>query len=154
MDNAKIKIRLATIMDAIGLYKCNKRNLPLYYTPFEYIFRTNNPSNRVALVESDDEIIGFIVGEFQKENFHILSFGVNEEHRRKKLGTKLIQFVTDNVKDICKNVSLYVHLDNSDAIKFYQKIGFEVETHLKNYYNGILENAITQDAYRMVRKID
>jgi GNAT superfamily N-acetyltransferase len=51
---------------------------------------------------------------------------VHPEHRHKKVGTKLIQYVIDYAKEIgCKRITLLTDGDNTLAHEFYLKSGFK-----------------------------
>lgn len=56
-----------------------------------------------------------------------------------KIGSKLIEFVFDKVKSIPNLYDIYlnVHVKNEDAIKFYQKFGFEIVETIPDYYKQI-----------------
>jgi|AntRauTorckE6833_2_1112554.scaffolds.fasta_scaffold04920_7 ribosomal-protein-alanine N-acetyltransferase len=149
----KIIIRLANLYDLSEISKCNKRNLPLYYSLVEYFLLYEDSNNIIALAEYKGKIIGFIVGRYQKEeDFHILTFGIDEKYRRFGLGTKLMDFTSQQIKN-SKNLTLNVHRANEKAINFYKKYGFKEIEILKNYYKGHLKDTWTQDAFLMSKSL-
>lgn len=149
------KIRHAITSDSSSLSLINKEVLPISYSQIEYIFMVYNPYNLVLVIEeSNGTIIGYLAGEFSGSNFHILSIGVVKEHRRKGLGSRLIKYLEGSVKNYCTTVSLNVHLGNKNGIRFYRDSGFKVKKVLKGYYNGVLKDAKTQDAYNMLKYLD
>ena len=92
----------------------------------------------VFTVESNIE--GYIIID---TDGHIASIAVNKKYRRMGIGTKLIN------KSTRKPLTLNVHVENKDAIKFYKKNGFREKDRLVNYYDGALEGS--NDAIKMVR---
>ena len=53
---------------------------------------------------------------------------VDEEHRGKGIGTKLLTFIKDYSKSIgCTDLRLTVNEENKDAIKMYEKFGMTVK---------------------------
>jgi ribosomal-protein-alanine N-acetyltransferase len=87
------------------------------------------------------EIVGYAVGEKDKDSGLIVSVAVKKEWRRRGIGRKLIEKLLENFKkEGMKIVFLHVREENRDAINFYQALGFKIIELVENYYsNG--ENA-------------
>lgn len=72
--------------------------------------------------------------DIDKPAFYILYLNVNDKYMRRGIGTLLLNEVINqaSIKG-CKAVSLYVKVDNTDAIKFYesQKFFISLFTHKK-----------------------
>ena len=111
-----IQIRKAKIFDARTITDLSASILPISYSLFEIIaFITLGYNILVSTV--NDDIVGYIIADYKP---HIMSFGVNPQYRRKGLGSALIKglFKCNDGKDI----TLYVHADNTAAIIFYKKM--------------------------------
>lgn len=67
---------------------------------------------------------------------------VNEEHRKKGIADKLLNYLFSKYDYGC---SLEVRCDNIEAINLYRKHNFEIECIRNNYYGNI-------DGYLMIRK--
>jgi len=149
-----IKIEKAQLADCIAIHECNKRNLPIYYSPYEIALMVKNLTHLVVVSKIFGNIASYLIGECQNGgNFHILSIGVDYEVRRMGIGRKMIDFILGQIVPKYKTISLFVHSDNSGAVKFYQKYGFKIEKTVQNYYSGHLKDVKTQDAHRMVYHI-
>jgi ribosomal-protein-alanine N-acetyltransferase len=95
------------------------------------------------------KIIGFVVGlEVVPGTLKIPMLAVKKEYRKQGIGSALLNnFLEEAALQNIKQADLEVKKDNKQAIKFYQKHGFEiVETISKFYQNG-------EDAYIMRRAI-
>jgi len=84
----------------------------------------------VALV--NDEVIGWIaIKPYKLLGFsHVgeLRMGILREHRRKEIGSKLLQSALEYSKRTgIEKIELYVHVSNTAAIAFYKKHGFFTE---------------------------
>lgn len=98
-----------------------------YYTGEDIICRING-NRKVFLIVEDENLAGYIYTEVEPEygEGSIEFFAVQEEQRRKRIGTRLITgalkwlFSFENIKKI----TLCVNLENSNAIKLYKHIGF------------------------------
>jgi len=98
-------------------------------------------------------IIGAICCRVQEDKIYIMTLGVLPSYRGRKVGSKLVQSVLDYVaseesKGLVKDgdgdgdgnggikeVMLHVQISNDDAIKFYERLGFEKDPKMvENYY--------------------
>lgn len=95
----------------------------------------SNSSQVVLVAEENKVIIGFLYGYIKKYTgffrrrivAHISDIAVNEEHRRKGVGTALMErFENDFAKPNDSNdLSLFVHIKNKGGTEFYNHLGFE-----------------------------
>lgn len=84
--------------------------------------------------EIDNEVIGFICGYFLDGIGEIYNFVVDEKYQRQGIGTELLNeiILINNAYDI----NLEVRANNTKAINFYKKNGFEQISIRKNYYSN------------------
>ena len=149
-----VKIRKSRFTDVLSICRCNKAVLPISYSISEYISFMMDKSILLYVAEDlDQNIIGYILSQYDKKFTHILSIGVYEKYQRLGIGTMLINFLESNVNNLTDNLSLNVHVENIKAIKFYEKIGFSKKETLENYYSGNLKNVKSQSAYRFEKKL-
>ena len=91
-----------------------------------------------SLVYYDNGIKGIIVYDLLYDRIEIEYIIVDKKHRKCGIGTKLLKEIE---KNNIKNITLEVRESNIEAIDFYKKNGFKIETIRKNYYgneNGYL----------------
>jgi len=129
--------------------KLASETLPERYNPslFNYFYETFPQGFRVA--EKFHKIVGFIVGvKTTPDTARILMLAVAKQHRRYGVGQSLLnQFLKELTLQNMKQIELEVRIDNKQAIKFYQKHGFDIIDAITNFYqNG-------EDAYLMKRAI-
>ena len=78
----------------------------------------------------------------------MVSIAVLPEHRRKGLGTALLQTAFERMKDRgCQEVYLEVRVTNEEAIRVYEKLNFVKVRTIEYYYSD------GEDAYVMARKL-
>ena len=94
----------------------------------------------------DSNLVGFIHINKLYENMDIINIIVNKDYRYKGIGTKLLNYIVDNYKDI-NNIMLEVRESNNTAIEFYKKNGFKIINVRKKYYGN-------EDALIMKRDVD
>ena len=100
------------------------------------------------VAEDKGKILGYAIGEVQKDCGKIISIAVHPAWRKKGVGKKLANFYIEHLKKKnLKEIFLRVRKNNLAAISFYKNLGFQILKTIKNYYqNG-------DDADLMERKI-
>ena len=103
--------------------------------------------SKCKVIEINNSIIGFITYSIIYDRAEIIDIIIKEEFRNKGYAKKLIEEVIVELKNNqCKNITLEVN-EKNPAVKFYKKIGFEIVSIRKGYYNG-------QDGYLMEKKLE
>lgn len=149
-----IKIRRSEPKDSIVLSELNKKCLPIYYSPMEYMAITLSLKYITLVAEENEKIIGYLLAmiNLKDHNYHIMSFGVDEAHRRHGIGSMLVNNLANMRTKEINNITLYVHSENEQGIQFYKKNGFQIMETKLNYYGGSLK-AKSQDAHKMKKDI-
>lgn len=116
---------------------------------FEKLFHIETEINSeyaiVIVSENSGKIDGFLYAVSLVDNIDLLSIVVDINHRGKKIGSLLLEYLIANyVKD--QTITLEVDVNNVVALSLYKKYGFVVENIRKGYYNGV-------DAYLMKRGV-
>lgn len=108
----------------------------------------NIGTSRKFVLLAEDKVVGFLEYEVLFDTAEIFMIAVHKEFQGRKLGKMLMEFCVENLKtEGVKYVYLDVATNNTKAIEFYKKHGFEVVYIRKNYYrNGT-------DAYVMKKDI-
>ena len=104
---------------------------------------TFNAFNKILVYIEDNNILGFIDYSKMYENMEINYIFVIEKYRNKGIASKLLKYIIENNE--FSNITLEVNINNTNAIKLYEKFDFKTISIRKGYYNGI-------DAYLMERR--
>lgn len=109
------------------------------YTP-EMFLHYYHILSETFLVFEEGKVLGYIIF---KPNGHVISLAVNPAHRRKGIGTHLMNACESR----CKKDGLFVEVREGNiwAQKFYEKLGFQLKSRIRLYYG-------TEDAYVMEKK--
>ena len=91
-----------------------------------------------------EKIAGFITVEMTREGYgHIITIDTRAAHRRKGLGTLLMQGAEKKIKDLEGfMVALEVAVDNISAITFYKRHKYNVLKTLPRYYNDKVDGLL------------
>lgn len=141
-------IRKAKPEDLQYVEQINLQTLPENYP--EYFFREiyERYSEAFFVAETEGKIVGYCMCRVESgvSNFglrwirrgHIVSVSVLSPHRRKGLGTQLVQQSLEALKTKynAKEVILEVRITNKPAICLYESLGFSRVRTLKAYYRN------------------
>ena len=136
-----MKIRNATIDDAIEIFKIEKRVFKNYWS-FKSIKLefTESKFSQISLLEVDSKIIGYIFQRVMPGQSHIINMAIDLTYQHKGYGKFLLKNTLEKDSEDT-NVFLEVKEANFPAIKLYTDLGFE-EIHKKDRYYSDGSNAI------------
>ena len=106
------------------------------------------PLAECFVAESESSICAFIITLAQAQEGHIITLDVLPEHRRTRIGTRLLEAAeTRLARRGIRSISLEAAVDNAPAVAFWRNHGYCEERILKDYYrNG-------QDAWSMAKRL-
>jgi ribosomal-protein-alanine N-acetyltransferase len=148
-------IRRAESSDLISVMEINLKTLPEHYSDYFYESLLAELPEAFIVAEIGGKHVGYIMckTEFGFSNFkklgfvkkgHVVSIAVVEEHRRKGIGNALVEESVNGVNlRKCDEFYLEVRCSNTDAVRLYEKMGFEIRQQLNAYYRD------GEDAYLM-----
>ena len=148
-------IRRAEPSDLISVMEINLKTLPEHYSDYFYESLLAELPEAFIIAEIGGKHVGYIMckiefgfSNFKKLGFvkkgHVVSIAVVEEHRRKGIGNALVEESVNGVNlRKCDEFYLEVRCSNTDAVRLYEKMGFEIRQQLNAYYRD------GEDAYLM-----
>ena len=84
----------------------------------------------------DGEVIGYVLGNFILDEFHLNNIAVKKEFQSNKIGRLLMENLLYRLKNKKINkIYLEVSNNNTPAKKLYESIGFQQYSIRKNYYS-------------------
>ena len=101
---------------------------------------------KLFVYEQTGLILGFLSVIELVDTVDIQDIYVEEEHRRKHIASSLISYLMGDIADTISLITLEVDVNNTAAIRLYEKFGFEI-VHKRLFYYG------NSDAYLMGRRI-
>lgn len=94
----------------------------------------NDSLNKVFAAYVQDEIVGtFVIQTEGAFSGYLKSIAVKSDWRGKNLGTIMMTFIENEIFSSCANLFLCVSSFNSDAQRFYLKLGYVKIGVLENY---------------------
>lgn len=139
----RVLIRPVKFGDLKQIITINETNLQENYSKSTWLDFYQNAKNHCFVAECMKNIVGYV---FCYE-CSIVSIAVNEEYRKKHVGTELLKHCLNTFSEKQKSVDLHVRTLNEYAIKLYKSLDFQVTGTELNYYTDP-----TDDAFVMVWK--
>ena len=107
-----------------------------------------NEQSLFYVAVEEGQVIGYIGMSFVLDEGYIYNVAVSEAHRRKGVGSALIQtLVTHAKKNNFAFLTLEVREGNRAARSLYETFGFVKVGERKNYYTDPTENAVLMTLY-------
>ena len=136
MDVIIEKLKKEDLKEAINVYDINhnlKTNYEKLLSVYDAIY--NNPAYHNIVAKVDGKIVGlttviinYDIVEELKPFLSIWNFGILREYRRKKIGTKMFEYIYEFAKDNnCDFIALLTKPDNMVAQSFYESMGYTKE---------------------------
>lgn len=102
----------------------------------EVIKEDNGPFAKYVEYIENDKVIGTLKYSVMYERMEIDNIFVEEEHRGKGIGNKLMSYlISEAINERVVNITLEVRISNEIARNLYKKFGFR-EVALRKFYYG------------------
>ena len=99
--------------------------------------------SRSWVVEKDEKIVGYAIGWFIADEFHLNNIAVDRRARRHGIASFMLERMLQIAREAgVRIIRLEVRRSNTPAIHLYKKYGFKVEGVRKNYYQREQEDAL------------
>ena len=98
--------------------------------------RTTN----VVVAHEAERLVGFGIMDYADDTAHLALMGVQPTHRRCGVGRRLVDWLlacADTAGIPC--IRLEARADNSGALAFYERLGFEPAGRVSGYYGGLID---------------
>ena len=144
MDVIIEKLKKEDLKEAIKIYDINhnlKTNYEKLLSVYDDIY--NNPAYHNIVAKVDGKIVGlatviinYDIVEKLKPFLTVWNFGVKEEFRRNKIGTKMFEYIYKFAQDNnCDFISLIADSNNKGAQSFYDSLGYTREVGYTKFVN-------------------
>lgn len=130
--------------------------LPVLLTEFDDFWNYNifkseleNENSKYVVAKNNDEIVGFAGIWISIDEAHVTNIVTKKYLRKNGIGSTLLEELINLSKNLnLVSITLEVNENNLDAIKLYEKFGFEKLGIRKKYYNN------TDNALIMTKKLN
>lgn len=147
-NDQPVSLRLAKVAEAPELARMSRdlieRNLHWRWRAPRIARLIASPDSIVLVARRGDACVGFAALQVNEPGAHLVLFAVMPANRRRGIGAALLKWLVASAQvAACESIELEVRANNSRALRFYLRHGFETRVRLCGYYDGI------EDAVRM-----
>jgi [ribosomal protein S18]-alanine N-acetyltransferase len=109
----------------------------------EDFIRCLRQRNCIGMVaEHNERVVGFMIYELHKNRLHILNFAVNEQLRRRGIGSQMVKKLISKLSRERRNrIMLEIRETNLPAQLFFRELGFRAVSVLREFYEDTPEDA-------------
>ena len=130
-------LKRATVSDAEVVFALNQKmkNVRTYSVMDDLEEQRDELEKTVTyLLEKDDKVVGYVSYEIKsEEHAYLSSLVIDPEFQGQGIGREALTNVLKELE--MKNIiDLTVHPENSDALRLYLSLGFQIESRRENFY--------------------
>jgi ribosomal-protein-alanine N-acetyltransferase len=90
-----------------------------------------------------DQLVGYIVNSRYVDAWHVMNVAVDPDYQRRGIATRLLERLFELTdEDDGRGYTLEVRVSNREAIRLYEKLGFERHGIRRAYYTDNREDAL------------
>jgi ribosomal-protein-alanine N-acetyltransferase len=134
-------IEFATVSDAAEIselsHKYIEYNLRRVYTPARVRGSIRSTSKNVVVARKDGALLGFAIMAYCRVSANLDLLAVKKSYRRRGVASQLVQWLEKVALTAgIANVFVQVRATNPGAVRFYQRLGYQVVDEADRYYQG------------------
>jgi ribosomal-protein-alanine N-acetyltransferase len=135
IQTGSIRIEPLRLGDVFSVFRLEKRCFPLDSWPFpDVVLALVFPRIIRLKAVAGEQLIGFVMGERERDTGWIATFGVDPDYRRRGIGTALLNAVEAELD--MDSIRLCVRVSNEGAIRLYERAGYRPIDTWRRYYRG------------------
>jgi len=142
-----VSIRFATIDDIASIKNLESTSNLSTWSAEQYAATLADPAYILIVLEDQDDTVAFLLARVSPDEnntgtIEVMNIAVHTRMRKKGVGRRLMEQVV--IKSLYKSgtVQLEVRARNADAIRFYERIGFDTVGRRKDYYTNPTDDAV------------
>ena len=145
---APLKIRRMSPDDIDEIWHLEQDLFTMPWSRASLLFEAGDNRNALSIVGVDEgEIVGYAIGWFVSDEFHIGNVAVARERQGRGIGKLLVEFMLGEALARGTSIAtLEVRVSNVKAIRLYRRYGFKGVAVRKRYYGDNGEDALVMFA--------
>ena len=153
MLEQKLRIGFATLSDAKDISRLSRDEIEYglgwNYTEQKIGWIIRNKSNNVIAARLEDDLVGFGIMTYHRDQANLDLLAVKRDYRRKKVATGLILWL-EKVAVTAGAFNVFVQLreTNTGAFMLYEKLGFQRLDKLPGFYRGLEDGIVMAKSLR------
>ena len=140
-----IEFRKLKLRDLNAIEEIERTSYPTPWSRSMFAGELAKPSSIcLGAVEAEkEELVGYLIISRYVDAWHVMNVAVSPSHQGRGIATQLLEHLFEVTRDDeRRGYTLEVRLSNTDAIRLYEKLGFERRGIRRGYYTDNREDAL------------
>jgi [ribosomal protein S18]-alanine N-acetyltransferase len=143
MTAVAIEIRVLDLTDLDGIEPIEQRAYPTPWSRSMFASELAKPTSICLGAFEGSDLIGYVINSRYVDAWHVMNVAVHPDHQRRGVATALLERLFELTRDDeRRGYTLEVRVSNEDAIRLYEKLGFESRGIRRGYYTDNREDAL------------
>jgi ribosomal-protein-alanine N-acetyltransferase len=138
-----IEIRRLDLVDLSAIETIEQRAYPTPWSRSMFASELAKPTSICLGAFEGEDLVGYLINSRYVDAWHVMNVAVDPEHRGRGIGTALLERLFELTRDDeRRGYTLEVRVSNDDAIRLYERLGFEARGIRRGYYTDNREDAL------------
>jgi [ribosomal protein S18]-alanine N-acetyltransferase len=138
-----VEIRTLDLADLSAIEVIEQRAYPTPWSRSMFASELAKPTSICLGAFEGEDLLGYVINSRYVDAWHIMNVAVDPQHQRRGVATQLLERLFERTRnDERRGYTLEVRISNEDAIRLYEKLGFESRGIRRGYYTDNREDAL------------
>ena len=143
MTAVMVEIRALELAHLSAIETIEQRTYPTPWSRSMFASELAKPTSVCLGAFEGDRLVGYVINSRYVDAWHVMNVAVDPDHQRRGIATALLERLFELTRgDEREGYTLEVRLSNEDAIRLYEKLGFEPRGVRRGYYTDNREDAL------------
>jgi ribosomal-protein-alanine N-acetyltransferase len=143
MTAVAIEIRVLDLTDIDAIETIEQRAYPTPWSRSMFASELAKPTSICLGAFEGSDLVGYVINSRYVDAWHVMNVAVHPDHQRRGVATALLEQLFELTRgDERRGYTLEVRVSNEDAIRLYEKLGFESRGIRRGYYTDNREDAL------------
>jgi [ribosomal protein S18]-alanine N-acetyltransferase len=143
MTAVAVEIRTLETPDLTAIEAIEQRAYPTPWSRSMFASELAKPTSICLGAFEGEELLGYVINSRYVDAWHVMNVAVDPDRRRRGIATSLLERLFELTRDDeRRGYTLEVRISNEDAIRLYEKLGFEPRGIRRGYYTDNKEDAL------------
>jgi ribosomal-protein-alanine N-acetyltransferase len=143
MTAVAVEIRALELTDLSAIEAIEQK---AYLTPWSrsmFASELAKPTSICLGAFEGQDLVGYVINSRYVDAWHVMNVAVDPEHQRRGIASALLERLFELTRDDeRRGYTLEVRVSNEDAIRLYEKLGFDSRGTRRGYYTDNREDAL------------
>ena len=143
MTAVAVEVRMLELADLSAIEVIEQRAYPTPWSRSMFASELAKPTSICLGAFEGEDLLGYVINSRYVDAWHIMNVAVDPQHQRRGIATHLLERLFELTRDDeRRGYTLEVRISNEDAIRLYEKLGFESRGIRRGYYTDNREDAL------------